>query len=90
MNLKPRIVIYPNLSNAYGKLLTMTIVRLSFFNILDRAEECIIAIHEDKRIRVFDCHDGRCVGISAHDSAGPVLYCVPLSSNNCRFLMLGM
>ncbi|CAD8190007.1 unnamed protein product [Paramecium pentaurelia] len=89
-DLNPRIVIYPNLSNAYGKLLTMNLVRLSFFNILDRAEQCLLTIHEDKRIRIFDCRDGRCVGISAHDSSGPVQYCVPLSSNNCRFLILGM
>ncbi|CAD8191725.1 unnamed protein product [Paramecium octaurelia] len=89
-SLNPRIVIYPNLSNAYGKLLTMNLVRLPFLNILDRAEQCVLTIHEDKRIRIFDCHDGRCVAISAHDSAGPVQYCVPLSSNNCRFLILGM
>ncbi|CAD8118418.1 unnamed protein product [Paramecium sonneborni] len=89
-NLNPKIVIYPNLSNAYGKLLTLNIVRIPFLNILDRAEQCILAIHEDKRIRIFDCHDGRCVGISAYDSTGSVLYCIPLSSNNCRFLMLGM
>ncbi|CAK62664.1 unnamed protein product (macronuclear) [Paramecium tetraurelia] len=89
-DLNPRIVIYPNLSNAYGKLLTMNLVRMSFLNILDRAEECILTIHEDKRIRIFDCNDGRCVAISAHESAGPVQYCIPLSSNNCRFLMLGM
>lgn len=83
-------MIYPNLSNAYGKLLTMNFVRMSFLNILDRAEECILTIHEDKRIRIFDSHDGRCLGISAHDSAVSVQYCIPLSSNNCRFLILGM
>ncbi|CAD8124142.1 unnamed protein product [Paramecium sonneborni] len=89
-NLNPRIVIYPNLSNAFGKLLSLNIVRIPFLNILDRAEKCLVTIHEDKRIRIFDCQDGRCVGISAHDSTGLVQYCIPLSSNNCRFLMLGM
>lgn len=50
----------------------MNLVRMSIFNILDRAEECILTIHEDKRIRIFDCNDGRCIGISAHDSVGSV------------------
>ena len=64
----------------------MHCVRIPLYKILDRADECVLTIHADKRVRVFDCRDGRCLGVSM--DMLQVMWCLPLSPQNCRFLLL--
>ena len=75
--LEPRTIVYPNLSNAYGSLISMHCVRIPLYRILDRGEECVLTIHGDRRVRIFDCRDGRCLGVSM--DVLQVQWCLPLS-----------
>lgn len=62
----PITLIYPNLSNAHGEILTIKFIRVSLYGILDRAADCLLVLYEDRRLRLFDRIDGRCLSVSPH------------------------
>lgn len=73
----PKVFLTPSLSRKIGKVIYIdllikplqyyTVVLLSIINIKDGILNCLITLHEDNRIRMWNLEDGRCFNISSTD-----------------------
>ncbi|KAM3137545.1 hypothetical protein pb186bvf_010335 [Paramecium bursaria] len=85
---QPRTIIYPTISDTHGPLRFMFLIRIPFYNYLDKVEECLVTFHQDCRVRIFDIRDGRCLSISPHEVfTDTIIGCYPINGNQCRFLL---
>ncbi|CAD8043036.1 unnamed protein product [Paramecium primaurelia] len=66
-NLKPLIKSTPHLIYRVGGVTALQIMRRPFAEFQDSNMNCVIAIHQDKRIRIFSMLDGKQILISDHD-----------------------
>ncbi|CAD8061054.1 unnamed protein product [Paramecium sonneborni] len=66
-NLKPLIKSTPHLIYRVGGVTALQIMRRPFAEFQDSSMNCVIAIHQDKRIRILSMLDGKQILISDHD-----------------------
>lgn len=100
-NFVPSLILLPGLNQNVGPLTSMTVMKLpdpdlmviTFIPSMNKkaySNNCLVTVHTDNRLRIWDLNDGRCISISSHDlfiNESEIKEIRPLFSEMKRFLI---
>ncbi|KAL4468274.1 hypothetical protein ABPG72_015810 [Tetrahymena utriculariae] len=85
--LEPMRYLTPCLSQTVGQVTCLQLIKNPINHEIDNSHYCILSIHQDNRVRIWDLRDGRCINISSHATfkSSNISICVPITPNSNRF-----